>query len=88
MKFFSSGQYQEMVGVGKQISSLSDRDDIQWGLFRVGGLTNGEEAPVNATYLGSGMDNTWISRASVARWVLDEVIEAKWVGKAPYICNK
>ncbi|KAJ5401487.1 uncharacterized protein N7487_007383 [Penicillium crustosum] len=87
MKLFSSGQYQEMVGVGEAISSSSDTDGLRWGLFRVGGLTNGKEAPVNATYLGSGIDNTWISRASVARWVLDEAIEGKWVGKMPYICN-
>lgn len=90
MKLFSSAQYQEMVSVGKAISSLSDTntDGIQWGIFRIGGLTNKEEAPVNATYLGSGLDNTWISRASVARWVLNEVVERNWVGKMPYICNK
>lgn len=85
---FSSGQYKEMVSVGKAISSLSDTDGIRWGLFRIGGLTNKEEAPVNTTYLGSGLDNTWISRASVARWVLNEVVEGNWVGKMPYICNK
>ncbi|KAJ5606985.1 hypothetical protein N7537_003604 [Penicillium hordei] len=88
MKLFSPGQYQEMVGVGEAISSLPDTDGLQWGLFRVGGLTNGKEAPVNATYLGSGVDNTWIIRASVARWVLDEAVEGKAVGKMPYICNK
>ncbi|KGO43868.1 hypothetical protein PEX1_047440 [Penicillium expansum] len=88
MKMFSSGQYQEMIGVGTAVSSLSDKDGIQWGLFRVGGLINGNEAPVDATYLGSGVDNTWISRASVARWVLDEAIQGKWVGRMPYICNK
>jgi hypothetical protein len=88
MKFLSPGQYHEMVGVGKAISSSSKMDGRQWGLFRVGGLTNGEEAPVSATYLGSGMDKTWISRASVARWVLDEATEGNWVGRVPYICNK
>ncbi|CAG8316357.1 unnamed protein product [Penicillium salamii] len=85
MKIFSSGQYQEMVGVGKAVSSA---EGIQWGLYRVGGLTNGPEAPVETTYLGSGADQTWISRASVARWVLNEATEGKWIGKTPYICNK
>jgi hypothetical protein len=86
MKFFSPGQYQEMIAIGETVSTTSE--DIQWGLFRVGGLTNGDEAPVEATHLGSGLDKTWISRSSVARWVLDEAIERKWVGKMPYICNK
>ncbi|KAJ5355822.1 hypothetical protein N7517_010431 [Penicillium concentricum] len=88
MKIFSSGQYREMLGVGKAVSSSSNIDGIQWGLFRVGGLTTGKEEPVHATHLGSGVDNTWISRASVARWVLNEAIEGKWVGRMPYICNK
>ncbi|KAJ5757621.1 uncharacterized protein N7511_006315 [Penicillium nucicola] len=86
MKLFSAGQYQEMIAIGKTISTSSE--DIQWGLFRVGGLTNGEEAPVEATHLGSGLDKTWISRSSVARWVFNEAIEGKWVGKLPYICNQ
>ncbi|CAG8087848.1 unnamed protein product [Penicillium olsonii] len=85
MRIFSPGQYQEMLGVGNVVAST---EGIQWGLFRVGGLTNGPEAPVEATYLGSGADKTWISRASVARWVLDEAREAQWIGKMPYICNK
>ncbi|KAJ6019301.1 hypothetical protein N7499_009535 [Penicillium canescens] len=86
MKFFSPGQYQEMIAIGETVSTSSE--EIQWELFRVGGLTNGDEAPVEATHLGSGLDKTWISRSSVARWVLDEAIEGKWVGKMPYICNK
>ncbi|XHG09589.1 hypothetical protein AWENTII_012637 [Aspergillus wentii] len=85
MKTFSPGQYREMVSVGVYLTSLSDT--VQWTLFRVGGLTNGAEEPVEATYLGSGRDKMWIGRGSVARWVLDEAIRRDWVGRGPYICN-
>lgn len=76
-----------MVSVGEYVSSLSVDEGVQWTLFRVGLLTNGEEVQVEATHLGSGQDAMWVSRASVAGWVLDEVIEGKFVGKMPYICN-
>ncbi|KNG91364.1 hypothetical protein ANOM_000477 [Aspergillus nomiae NRRL 13137] len=87
MRLFSNGQYREMVGIGEFIASLPVDGPVQWTLFRVGGLTNGEEAPVKATFLGSGDDGTWISRASVATWALDEITREQWLGKAPYICN-
>ena len=87
IKLFSPGQYQEMIGIGEAVTALDVNDRAHWTLFRVGGLTDAEETPVKATYLGSGEDGTWISRASVARWVLDEAKEGKWVGGIPYICN-
>lgn len=87
MGLFSAGQYQEMIGIAEYIASLPIDKHVQWTLFRVGGLTDGEEAPVKATFLGSGDDGTWISRASVATWVLDEIARERWLGKAPYICN-
>jgi hypothetical protein len=71
-----------MIAIGETTSSTNE--EIQWGLFPIGGLTNGEEASVDATHLGSGLDKTWISRSSVARWVLDEAIAGKWIGKSPY----
>lgn len=88
MRIFSSGQYWEMVRTGELVDSLSADERVICTLFRVGGLTDEEEKPVQATFLGSGKDKIWISRASVARWVLDEISEKHWAGKAPYICNK
>ncbi|KAF7591034.1 hypothetical protein BBP40_002052 [Aspergillus hancockii] len=87
MRLFSPGQYQEMRGIGEYVSSLPTEDGTQWTCFRVGGLTDGEQGPVKATYLGSGDDGTWISRSSVATWILDETVREQWFAKAPYICH-
>lgn len=87
MKTFGHGQYAEMVGIGQYVSSLSVDEGVKWTLFRVGLLTNGGEMNVEATHLGSGQDAMWISRASVARWVLDEATQGRFVGKMPYISN-
>ena len=69
------------------IPAIPVENGAKWSLFRVGGLTNGEQRPVKTTFLGSGSDGMWISRASVARWVLEEATQAKFVGEIPYICN-
>lgn len=89
MSLFSPGQHREMIGIGEFVSSLpvDNGNGVRWTLFRVGGLTNGPEGPVKSTYLGSGEDGTWVSRASVARWVLEEAIDDNWVGAMPYICS-
>ncbi|ODM19690.1 hypothetical protein SI65_04676 [Aspergillus cristatus] len=87
IKIFCPKAYQEVTGIGEFVSSLCVADGVRWTVFRVGGLTNGAEESVKSTYVGSGEDGFWISRASVARWVLEEVIENKWVGRTPYICN-
>lgn len=87
MKVVAAGQYKEIVAIGEYVSSLLDGAEVECTFFRVGGLTNKDEMPVLATHVGSGKDAMWISRASVARWVLDEVEGRRWIGKMPYICN-
>lgn len=69
MRFFSHSQYNEMKQVGKMITTQSPAD-IDWTLFRVGGSTDEPAKEVRATYLGSGEDGIYISRTSVANWVL------------------
>ncbi|KAJ6136497.1 hypothetical protein N7512_001657 [Penicillium capsulatum] len=87
IRLLSAGQYREILAIGEYISSLPKDSETEYTFFRVGGLTNGNEAPVQATHLGSGKDAMWIGRASVARWVLNEAEEKRWIGKMPYICN-
>lgn len=50
-------------------------------------LTNGEVKPVQAGYVGSGKDSMILTRRSMCIWVLNEIEEKKWVGKAPGISN-
>lgn len=56
-------------------------------VFRLPLLTNGEVKPVQAGYVGSGKDKLILSRSSMCIWVLNEIEEKKWVGKAPAISN-
>jgi hypothetical protein len=43
---------------------------------------------VENTFLDSDNAEMSVNRESVASWVLKEAVENKWIGKAPYICNK
>ncbi|GAB7347494.1 hypothetical protein MBLNU459_g4400t1 [Dothideomycetes sp. NU459] len=87
IKLIGGSAYQEMVAIGSGMTA-QPVDKLAWTVFRVGFLTNGAAGPVEATYTGSGKDGMSISRESMVQWVLQEAVEDKWVGKAPYICGK
>jgi hypothetical protein len=87
IKIIGGSAFQEFNGLGAFVTS-QDVAQIKWTLFRVPFLGNGPAAPVKATYTGSGQDGMFLSRKSIAAWVLSELGEgSKWVGKAPVLSN-
>ena len=56
-------------------------------LSRVPFLTNGAAKPPVATIVGSGEDGLLLSRKSLAVWLLKELAEGKWIGKAPAVSS-
>lgn len=42
---------------------------------------------MQAGYVGSGRDKMVLSRRSMCIWVLREIEEGRWVGKAPALSN-
>ena len=87
IKIIGGSAYQEFNGLGTFVAS-QDASKLKWTLFRVPFLGNGEAAPVKATYTGSGEDGMFLSRKSMAAWVLQEMgEESEWIGKTPAINN-
>jgi hypothetical protein len=87
VKIIGGSAYQEFNGLGSFVSS-HDPKELKWTLFRVPFLGNGAEAPVKATFTGSGDDGMFLSRKSIAVWVLAEMSEdSTWIGKAPVLSN-
>ncbi|KAJ5623207.1 hypothetical protein N7490_011812 [Penicillium lividum] len=87
IKIIGGSAYQEFNGLGSFVAS-QDVNQLKWTLFRVPFLGNGAEAPVKTTYTGSGEDGMFLSRKSIAAWVLAEMKEdSKWVGKTPVLSN-
>lgn len=81
---FAGAAYADINAIGDYVASLS-LDDINWTMFRVPLLSDAGPAEVHSAYLGS--PGIKLSRSSMVQWVLREVGEAKWIGKAPCLWN-
>lgn len=87
IKIIGGFGFEEFNGLGNFVTS-QDTAQLKWTLFRVPVLGNGPEAPVHATFTGSGTDGMFLSRKSIPAWVLKEMDPgSEWVGKAPVLSN-
>ncbi|TKA69131.1 hypothetical protein B0A55_08487 [Friedmanniomyces simplex] len=78
--------YAEQNGIGRATTGLP-LDQVEWTLFRVPHLTNGKALPVQTGMMGSGTDGMFLSRPSLAVWILQELRERNYVGKTPMVSN-
>jgi hypothetical protein len=87
IKIIGGSAYEEFRGLGEFVAS-QDPTQLRWTFFRVPLLTNRAEAPVTASYTGHGDDGFFLSRRSMAIWVLKEMDQnSVQVGKTPVISN-
>jgi hypothetical protein len=76
--------YNEINGFTPLITSLPV-DEVKWTVFRVPMLKNGEAKEVKAGYVGDV--GVRLERKALAEWVLEEMVECRWVGKCPAVAN-
>lgn len=50
-------------------------------------LRSGSARPTKAVMIGHGDDSLSLERKALAEWVLKEVEEENWVGRAPLLLN-
>jgi len=76
----------ETVALSKAIAA---EDELDWTIFRLPRLTDGSaDLPVWAGLLGPDFKGALeISRASLARWVLQEIEQRAWIKGAPVLGN-
>jgi hypothetical protein len=76
----------EMVAIARNVAAQSDFD---WTVFRVPHLNNGPaDLPLAAGLLGPDYRGTMeLSRASLARWVMEEIRKGEWIKGAPALGN-
>lgn len=87
IKIIGGSAFDEFNGLGAFVAS-HDTAQLRWTLFRVPFLGSGPEKPVTATFAGSGSDGMFLSRKSIAAWVLQEMHgESDWIGKTPMLSN-
>jgi nucleoside-diphosphate-sugar epimerase len=92
VKVIGGDTYEEIKGMAEETVALGEK--IDWTVFRVPLLqgteldaNNGGE--VNAVYVGDkkGRDGLHLDRGRLARWILKELEERKWVGACPILAN-
>jgi hypothetical protein len=80
------GAYQEINGFTPLVTNLP-ADQVEWTVFRVPILRNGEAREVHAGFVGDKGVGVMLERKALAEWVLKEMEERNWVGKCPAVSN-
>ena len=83
---FAHNAYKDVVAIGQTIRAVPP-NEVVWTIARVPLLTEKPEKDVIAGYVGDGKTKTKLSRAAFAAFVLKELEENKWCGKAPLISS-
>jgi hypothetical protein len=91
VRAFAHSAWRSFVEVAAAFDELGAEEGagVDWTLFRVGGLGDGAEGEVVATYVGGEGYRSVVNRADIAKWVVEQVEtdEARWVGKKPLLCS-
>ncbi|KAF2117908.1 hypothetical protein BDV96DRAFT_597771 [Lophiotrema nucula] len=80
---FMHPAYAEINAMTPQLVALPS--EMNWTVFRVPNLRDGEARPVKAGMIGETGIN--LERKGMAEWVLGEMEEGRWVGKCPALAN-
>jgi hypothetical protein len=89
IKFIGGSAFKEFSGMGEFVESwpVNGENALDWTLFRVPFLMNGEAKPVVASFKGSGLDGSILNRKSMVQWMLQEIPKIDWVGRAPLLSH-
>jgi hypothetical protein len=91
VRIIGGDSYLEIRGIAEETVKLEEK--IDWTVFRVplleGTDLHGNDGEVNAVYVGDrkGRDGLKLERGRLARWILEELDEHKWIGACPMLAN-
>jgi len=91
VKVIGGGTYPEITGMAKETVALGDK--VEWTVFRVpllkGKTLDGNDGKVNVVWVGDKQERDGLSldRGRLARWILTELKERKWIGLCPFLAN-
>jgi len=84
IKLINRAAYEEIINVGKVVES----SDLDWTIISLPLLNNNSKSgKVKVGYLGRKEVGLKISRADIADFILKQVQDTKYIGKAPAISN-
>lgn len=84
VKLINRSAYEEIINVGKVVQN----SNLDWTIIRLSLLNNNPKSgKVKVGYLGKKEIGLKISRADIADFMLKQVHDTKYIGKAPVISN-
>jgi len=84
VKLTMHAAYEDIVSVAETVRN----SDLAWTIVRLNLLNNKPKSgKVKVGYVGSGELETWISRADIADFMLNQIQDTKYVQQAPAISN-
>jgi putative NADH-flavin reductase len=84
VKLTMHAAYEDIVSVAETVRN----SDLAWTIVRLNLLNNKPKSgKVKVGYVGSGELGTWISRADIADFMLNQIQDTKYVQQAPAISN-
>jgi hypothetical protein len=85
VRVISPGGKSDFVEIGEQFDTHAN--ELDWVLFRVAMLKDGEEGKAVAGYVGDGKTTMSVWRGDLARWIFDDLDNGRseWLGKKPVV---
>lgn len=84
VKLTMHAAYEDIVSVAETVRN----SDLAWTIVRLNLLNNKPKSgKVKVGYVGSGELGSWISRADIADFMLNQIQDTKYVQQAPAISN-
>jgi hypothetical protein len=90
----ASPSYGEIIALSEFVAT-QDHSQVGWTLYRVPILTGGDWEKVaerdlpkaKADYSGGKHEGWALKREALAGWLMEELKNGRWIGKAPLVSN-
>ncbi|KAF8246615.1 NAD(P)-binding protein [Wilcoxina mikolae CBS 423.85] len=82
--------WKNVVAIGEVFDGIEKETGIQWTVFRLGNVTDGEmQAPAVAGYVGDGKTTLGIKRSELADWLVRQATSEvhEWAGEKPLVSS-
>ncbi|KAI5796411.1 hypothetical protein EDC01DRAFT_651427 [Geopyxis carbonaria] len=81
--------WENVVNVGKYFDGLSKEDGVEWTVYRLGGVLDGDKGDVVAGWVGDGETTLSVRRQELGEWLVEEAgrDEARWVREKPMVSS-
>ncbi|KAF8460082.1 hypothetical protein BDZ91DRAFT_851784 [Kalaharituber pfeilii] len=81
--------WKNVVAVGKFFENIPPEEGIEWSVFRIGRVLDGDFQGVTDGYIGDGKGTLHIRRSELSKWLVEHALTDTpvWTGKQPAVSS-